>query len=661
MKIMWAVLGIDSASMMLNIFFQHAFTTRQITLSDGSVYFLFDQYLAYDIHLCIVYLLLLFTIICLIYQTVKAPAMFRRKYLVIMAILMGVIVVDGFYLFKFGDIDISMIGFGIAGVLIYYYALLYVPKMLENRTLSLVVKDMNDAVFLFDAEGKCILANDSALEMFPMKNGLADAEERFIEWTREGNIKDCDGKQWQWKYTQDGKEQSYRAVFHCLFDKKQQYLGGFLTIHNSTEEVEALNYERYRATHDSLTGLYNKEHFYECARAVLQENQEDTFLMVCSDIKNFKLINDVFGTKAGDEILIDIGNKIIERTKPGEVYGRLENDRFALLMKKSDYNEHVFVDGPQEVRMDEDISYPINIYVGVYEITDRTMSISAMCDRSFMAINTIKGSLRQKVAYYDDNLRQGALKEQELTGELPKAMARGDIQIYLQPQITVDGKVPGAEALVRWIHPKKGMLMPGEFIEVFERNGMIVKLDQYIWELACKQLKKWKDEGHEDKYISVNISPTDFHFIDIYEVFTELVQKYEVAPQNLKLEITETAVIMDLEKQLELIHKLRTVGFIVEMDDFGSGYSSLNMLKDIRVDVLKFDMKFLRSSDDEERSRKILKSMVALSKDLEMPSITEGVETLEQVEFLTEIGCGMFQGYYFAKPMAIQMFEEKYM
>lgn len=203
--------------------------------------------------------------------------------------------------------------------------------------------------------------------------------------------------------------------------------------------------------------------------------------------------------------------------------------------------------------------------------------------------------------------------------------------------------------------------MPGEFIPVFEKNGMIVKLDQYMWEAACKQLRKWKDEGKKDMYISVNISPKDFYFMDVKQVLTDSVKKYNIEPQKLKLEITETAIMTNIDNPVEILDGLRKEGFIIEMDDFGSGYSSLNMLKDIYVDILKIDMAFLRKSNDEERGRKILKTMIQLAKDLEMPTITEGVETLEQVEFLKAMGCKMFQGYYFAKPMDVATFEEKYM
>jgi EAL domain-containing protein (putative c-di-GMP-specific phosphodiesterase class I) len=195
---------------------------------------------------------------------------------------------------------------------------------------------------------------------------------------------------------------------------------------------------------------------------------------------------------------------------------------------------------------------------------------------------------------------------------------------------------------------------------VLERTGLICRLDKYIWELACKKLREWKDSGLKDCHISVNISSKDFYLTDIYSTFTELVEKYEISPQKLRLEITETAIMRDLETQLELIERLRNYGFAVEIDDFGSGYSSLNMLKDMNVDTLKIDMGFLRRTDYEERSRTILKTVISLSKQLGMEVVTEGVETEEQVNFLEASGCDIFQGYYFAKPMPTEEFEKKY-
>lgn len=660
-KLMRLMLALDSISLMLNSVFGHAFSTRLYNTWGGGNCYVYDHGWYMEIHCIIVHMLMTFIFIALGYQTVKAPKVYRRKYMYPFVLLLFVIFLDVMHHLEWNPVDISVIGYGLGSIILYYYALNYQPRDLARRSLGLVIDDMVEAVFIFDAEGTCLRVNEAAHRMFPMEDKLELIEQRFAEWKNSADLKMESGKSWEWSLERDGKEKYYLARYHSLYDAKNQYIGSFWTVRDRTEVVEELHKEHYRATHDHLTGLYNEEWFYEKVKETLNNEQEEAFYIVCSDIQNFKFINDIFGKQIGDELLIKMAGRLRERIKIGGVYGHLEHDRFALLIKKKDFDPTIFKDIPKEVHTNRDLSYPVNIFLGVYEITDRTMSVYEMCERAIMAVHTLKGNFNLEIAYYDEELRDSVLKEQELTGDLERAIEEREIQIYLQPQFTGDGRMVGAEALVRWLHPTRGMVMPGEFIEIFEQNGLIVKLDQHIWRLACEHLKRWKERGWEDKYISVNISPTDFHFIDIFATFMDLIKEHEISPKNLRLEITETAMITNLEKQLELIEKLRNAGFIVEMDDFGSGYSSLNMLKDIRVDVLKFDLHFLRNSSDIERSRKIIKSLMELSRELEMPAISEGVETEEQVEFLKGIGCDLFQGYYFAKPMDVKTFEEKYM
>lgn len=660
--LMQLLLLFDSVATILGGFFGYSYVCVERQMADGSIYIGAKHFAPYNFHLFVSYMLLVFTLCCLVYKTIKVPPFYRRKYLSIIGILLLIALGDALYMMQSENIDISIIGFALGGVLMYYYALSYAPDALVEKTYAMIVRDMDAAIFLLDAEGAFVRANESAYEMIEITDEFQNVKQKFSSWLEAEKWKESDGKVWEWSEENADGKHYYSARFQSLFDKKKCYIGGFFMVRDCTKEKELLKKEHYRATHDQLTGIYNRECFFERAAECLHENPEEEYVLLCSDIKDFKFINDVFGTEAGDQILKRIADLIVRDTKPGEIYGRLENDRFGILIKKKDYREDLFDRDPKKVvHVEQGNMYRVNIYVGVYEVKNKSIPVSIMCDRASMAIKSIKGNYQQKVAYYDDALRDSVLREQELTSELQTALNEGQFRIYLQPQTEKSGNVPGAEALVRWLHPIKGMIMPGEFIEIFEENGMIVKLDQYIWEQACIQLKKWKEQGREDMYISVNISPKDFYLTDIYKTLTGLIEKYEINPRNLKLEITETAMIMNLERQLELIENLRNAGFVVEMDDFGSGYSSLNMLKDIKVDVLKIDMAFLRHSDDEMRSRKILKTMVELSNELGMPAITEGVETEEQVQFLTEIGCELFQGYYFAKPMPISEFEKKYM
>ncbi len=651
----------DSLSMFLNLFFSHAFAVRKVTVSSGEYFYRITAYLPYNIHLGISYMILAALFICLLAKACYVPTVYRIKYISVIAVLLAVAAGDAVYVFLGGIIDVSIIGYAIGGLVIYYVSISYIPRNVKDRILSMVVQDMTDGMILFDMDGNCIHANKSACLLVPQEKRMKP--EKYFEWRYARERRQIKARLLGEHTTEiDGVVQHLKIIRRLLLDKKNVPIGISFVIQNRTEEIDNLNRERYLATHDRLTGLYNKEYFYERVEALLKENPTEDYLMICSDIKNFKLINDVFGTESGDCILHKIGQAMQKYTISGEVYGRLDNDRFGLCMLEKDYKEVTFLQEPAKVvRVDDDISYPVKTYFGIYKIEDKTMPVSVMCDRALMAVNSIKGSYQTQIAYYDDVLRNTVLKEQEIMAEFKEALKKEQMELYLQPQICSDGNAHGAEALVRWNHPEKGLLAPACFIDVLEKNGAIVKLDEYMWEHACRRLSEWKKRGREDVYLSVNISPKDFYFTDVYEVMTGLVQKHGIRPQNLHLEITETSVTIDVEERMSLIKRLQESGFIVEMDDFGSGYSSLNMLKDIPVDVLKVDMEFLNENTDRRRSRKILGYIIGLAKELGMETIVEGVETAEQVEFLWNTHCDKLQGYYFAEPMRVEEFERIYM
>lgn len=660
--ILFSICAADSIQLLLNPLLQHAYRIRAVYRGDV-LYWVYDPLAGFRIHLGWSYVLVAVIAVILVDKRIHVPRMYKVKYDHVMVILGLVVVLDALHLIFRTLADFSVLGFPLAAVAIYYYAVEFMPHALVNRTLGMTVDEMQDGVIVADADNYAIYSNDCVMKMLDLHaEDAMHFEEMFGEWCRRHYQSMEENFIYDWTRDHDGSKQYLKVEYRRLLDEKGRYVGCYLNIQERTEEIENLLRERHAATHDYLTGLYNREYFYKQAQRCLKLHPDEHYLMVCSDVSNFKMINDVFGTQAADQLLVDIANALREQTISGEVYGRLVNDQFALLMRKRDYREMKFAEKTTEVmKIANEISYPLKVYLGVYEIDDPKLPISVMCDRAMFALETIKGDYQKLVAYYDETLRHHVLEEQELSMGLDRAIHDGEIELYVQPQITVDGACTGGEALVRWNHPRRGLLLPGAFINSFERNGLIVKLDLHVWELACQQLKKWKEEGYADRYLSVNISPKDFFFVDIYKEFSTLVHRYGIEPGNLKLEITETAMMTDVPKQLKLIKKLRAAGFIVEMDDFGSGYSSLNMLKDICVDVLKIDMDFLRESEREERSRTILKMIVALAKELDMPVITEGVETKEHVDFLTQIGCDVFQGYFFGRPMKIEDYEKKYL
>jgi EAL domain-containing protein (putative c-di-GMP-specific phosphodiesterase class I) len=295
--------------------------------------------------------------------------------------------------------------------------------------------------------------------------------------------------------------------------------------------------------------------------------------------------------------------------------------------------------------------------MGLYETSSNENDITLMFDRAHFALTEIKDNYKQHVAFYDKNMREKVLLNQEMSAALPRAIANNDLRPYLQPIADSKGNIIGAEALARWFHPEKGFLSPAAFIPLFENNGMIADVDRHIWRSACKILSDWKDT-HPELFISVNISPKDFYFINVFDEIDMIVKEYGIEPAKLRIEITESVMMTNIDEKLDVLKKFHEAGYIVELDDFGSGYSSFNLLKDMPVDLLKIDMSFIRNSSDNLKAKTIVKNIIQLSADLGITSLTEGVETEAQFKALVDMGCILFQGYYFSKPVSIDEFEE---
>lgn len=331
---------------------------------------------------------------------------------------------------------------------------------------------------------------------------------------------------------------------------------------------------------DSMTGLLNKEQFYQDVYELLHQNPDEKYCLVCSNIKDFKFVNELFGMEKGDTVLLRQAELMCEYTPKGTLLARMQNDRFAMCIPRKDLREDVVHKAIFKLQEEtQNSAFRMHIFVGVYDITNIEEPISIMCDKANLASTTIENDYHSDIAFYSKNLFDQSIEERRIIGEFEGALNRKEFVMFLQPQVNAKGELYGAEALVRWQHAQRGLLSPAMFIDVLEKAGLIYKLDRYIWESAAQKLKEWKDKGAEQYHISVNISTKDFYFVDIYEIFTGLIEKYDIRPDRLNLEITETALMSDFDKNMEILKQLREYGFKIEIDDFGSGYSSLNMLK----------------------------------------------------------------------------------
>lgn len=428
-------------------------------------------------------------------------------------------------------------------------------------------------------------------------------------------------------------------------------VAGIIRLRETAAMINMIQYDR-------LTGLYSKQYFYQQAGEVLLRNPDQQYDIICSDIENFKLINDVFGVKAGDRLLRGIGNAYAERLKGIGICGRLNSDQFACLLKhRDDYTDDMFIEASILTNGLLDI-HNIVMKWGIYNVEDRSVSIEQICDRALLAARSIKGQYGKYFAIYDDTLRNQLLREQAITDSMESALSQNQFLVYLQPKYRIKDEVlVGAEALVRWNHPVWGFLSPAEFIPLFEKNGFITRLDRFVWEKACAVLHDWDERGYYPMSVSVNVSRADIYNKDLADTLVKIIEKYDLDPSRLHLEITESAYTENPKQIIDTVTTLREQGFVIEMDDFGSGYSSLNMLNDMPIDILKLDMKFIRSEMAKPKSQGILQFIINLASWMNLSVVAEGVETKAQLLRLTEIGCDYVQGYYFAKPMPCQEFE----
>lgn len=416
----------------------------------------------------------------------------------------------------------------------------------------------------------------------------------------------------------------------------------------------------YHESYDELTKLYNKRAFYQKAQELISLHPEKTFEIMRMDIERFKIINDLYGEEAGDELLKYIARFFLNADLPQTVFGRLHSDHFLLCYPAESNNRQRFITSLSALSASYVLDYNVVPRFGVYRVNDRGLSVSAMCDRAGLALNKAKRSGLLVCGEYDEHMRQSIVNEQSIINDMADALAQREFVIYIQPKYeTASECIVGGEALVRWLHPIRGRISPAEFIPVFEHNGFIFQLDQFVWEETCRLLRKWLDEGKEPFPISVNVSRVDLYNTNLVDVLYDLVQRYDIPARLLELEVTESAYMDNPQRLIEVTKRLQSMGFMILMDDFGSGYSSLNMLKDMPVDLLKLDLKFLDSDKDHAgRGGNILNSVVRMAKWLKLPVIAEGVETQQQAEFLRSIGCDYVQGYYYSHPVPVEDYEQ---
>lgn len=410
---------------------------------------------------------------------------------------------------------------------------------------------------------------------------------------------------------------------------------------------------------DPLTGLYDSTGFHKRIREWIKNNPGRKYRIQRYNIDHFKDINGIYGYAMGNKLLRDCGYHMKQNDTPDSFSAHLNADHFARFCSDDSATAREYYDSFVQSFGEYDLKLPISIHMGVYDLCEPHCNSYTMAYKALLALQLSKGKFNSPIVYYEKGMMDVEMEQQEFLNDVDKAIENDEFEVWFQPQINYKtGDLIGAEALIRWRHPQKGLITPGLFVPVFENSARISDVDKHMIIKTCAYMRRWMSLMPEKPIIvSVNLSRLDIQRPDFAKRLKALVESYGIPAGNMRLEITENAYMEDSETIISTVKNLKDEGFIIEMDDFGSGYSSLNILKDIDIDILKLDMNFLAGEKNTEKSKVIISSVISMASALGLPVIAEGVETKEQSDMLLGFGCEQMQGYYFSKPIPAEEYE----
>ena len=427
------------------------------------------------------------------------------------------------------------------------------------------------------------------------------------------------------------------------------------------EETEII----LRTEKDSLTGLTTKKYFFEYINRYDQHNPNAKMDAIVVNVKKFRTINALLGHRFGDRLLISIGNSLRKLMENYEgIVSRVDADTFYLYITSLDNFEEVISKALEEAANKVHKEGKVAFRVGVNRVVDHELSVEKRFDDALRALRLNKDNLETTIVVYDQKMHETELFNEKLVLEFDKSIENKEFKIYLQPKMNITGDKPvlsSAEVLVRWIHPVHGLISPALFVPLFENNGLITRLDKYIWNEAAAQIREWKDKYNIVVPLSINVSRVDLFSATLIDDLMEIMTKYHLSFNELYLEVTESACVEDAKEVTRRVKALKEKGFIIEMDDFGTGYSSLHMVSSLPLDALKIDRSFILNLLSNEKSKMLVAIIIEITKLLNAKCIAEGVETEEQLKMLKEMGVELIQGFYFSPAIPTDAFFEKYL
>lgn len=661
-SIYYAAVTIDVLLFISNLFYKEIFTIELKTISDNGFYWSLHLKPLIAFNFLMNSIVLIFTIYMLILKVKSVPSFYKNIYKVFIVpySIAAILCYTSFFLDL--KINLTFFFYGFLSYIFFHYNIYKADVIIREITIKNIIKNFPVATCWFNKEDNIVFKNLQAEALFKQELKWTDNQIKlfYTKFMANNHARTLDTAVSRQTFTINGKECIYEIAYQKLFNELD-YIGSYLNFKDITKEIEKNKQSYILANYDSLTGIYNRERFFEVADEQIRNNPEAKWLMICTNIKELRLVNDLFGVEKGDEILKHLAQYIKERAMENEVYGHIVDDKFAVLMLQENYTDNFFEPGILDIiKVTDNHYFHIDYNIGIYESSNVIESSSYMYDKALMALDNLPEDSTENVVYYNESIMHTYLDDRAVVSDFNYGFNNNHFYMYLQPIFNREKKLIGAEALTRWNKPGSGLLLPEQFIYLFERAGLIYKLDMYIWEKAAQKLQYWKKMGYPDLFISINISINDIFYFDVYEYLCGLVEKYSINPKNIKLGIKESVLISDYGKGISLFKKFKEKGFDIEIDDFGSRYCSLNVLKDVDADYLRINLQSMGGIRSGETGKIIIQSIVSLARELDILVIGDNIETQEQFDFLKKIGCGIYQGYFFSKALQDKAFDQMY-
>lgn len=618
------------------------------------------------IHITFCFVMILISLTLLLIKSIKAPFLYKFKYLaVFFTYILSFSLYGLFYLLK-TEIEYTGLLVSILNFFVCYFSVYKSSERLEQKALYKISEEVPEGILCFDNIQKLIYYNQKAKEIFRDEKNKSEISQKkvfdfFMLASNKAKrfVNQCESLIWQEeKIKVDGVEHFYNVEFHQIIIEKK-FVGNFIKLTDKTEDVEKIRRDEFIANHDSLTKLYNRKKFFEVAERILKNESGTQWQMMCFNIKDFKLINEIFGNRKGDELLKKYAELIQKYALKGSCYGRISDDKIAVLIKTQDFSESRYLEIIEILSKLFD-NFKLSINVGIYIIKDPSERVEIMYDKAFLAISKISNPYQKTFIYYGNNSLEQMRYEKDIADKFEASLKNNEISLFLQPIVDEKGNAVSCEARARW-NLNGELISAGKFIKALKNSGLIPKLDMFIWEEAAKILCDWKIDGLDDFSITINVDEKDIYYFDIANFLDELVQKHRIEPKNLIVQFKESEFVKNYDFASKVANNLAKKGFPVCITDFGGGYSSLNVIKDMDISSIKMDMVFVDSEKKSERNEIILNTIISMAKELDYNIVSKGVKDFSQVQQMSSMGFKLFQGEYFDSAIDVESFEKKYL